>query len=45
LIETAAIEAIRSGEERIALALLNDDLVTESLVSIKDRRNRRLSGL
>ena len=44
LIETAAIEAIRSGEERIALALLNDDLVTESLVSIKDRRNRRFSG-
>ena len=44
LIETAAIEAIRSGEERIALALLNDELVTESLVSIKDRRNRRFSG-
>jgi hypothetical protein len=38
------IEAIRSGEERIVLALLNDELVTESLVSIKDRRNRRFSG-
>ena len=29
LIETAAIEAIRSGEGGIALALLNDDLVTD----------------
>jgi hypothetical protein len=44
LIETAAIEAIRSGEERISLPLLNDELVTESLVSIKDRRSRRFSG-
>ena len=41
---TAAIEAIRSGEERITLALLKEDLVTESLVSIADRQIRRLSG-
>lgn len=44
LLETAAIEAIRSGEERICLALLKEDLVTESLVSIADRRVRRVSG-
>lgn len=44
LLETAAIEAIRSGEERICLSLLKEDLVTESLVSIVDRRVRRVSG-
>jgi len=44
LLETAAIEAIRSGEERICLSLLKEDLVTESLVSIADRRGRRVSG-
>jgi len=43
LIETAAVEAIRSGEERICLSLLKEDLVTESLVSIADRRTRRPS--
>src|SRR6516225_5081128 len=43
LMEMAAIEAIRSGEERITLSLLKDDLVTESLVSIADRRTRRFS--
>jgi Bacterial TniB protein len=43
LIETAAIEAIRSGEERIGLTLLKEDLVAESLVSIADRRTRRRS--
>ena len=43
LVEMAAIEAIRSGEERITLSLLKDDLVTESLVSIADRRTRRFS--
>jgi hypothetical protein len=42
--EAAAIEAIHSGEERISLSLLKDDLVTESLVSIADRRTRRFSG-
>jgi hypothetical protein len=42
--EIAAIEAIRSGEERIGLSLLKEDLVTESLVSIADRSGRRLSG-
>ena len=44
LIETAAVEAIRSGQEQISLALLKDDLVTESLISIADRRNRRVSS-
>jgi hypothetical protein len=44
LLEAAAIEAIRSGEERIGLSLLKEDLVTESLVSIADRRVRRASG-
>ena len=44
LMETAAVEAIRSGEERISLALLKEELVTESLVSIADRRTRRPSG-
>jgi len=41
--ETAAIEAIRSGEERVSLSLLKEELVTESLVSIANRHTRRLS--
>ena len=44
LLETAAIEAIRTGEERICLPLLKEELITESLVSIADRRTRRVSG-
>lgn len=44
LLETAAVEAILSGQEYISLALLKDDLVTESLVSIADRRSRRVSA-
>ena len=44
LMETAAVEAIRSGEERVTLALLQEELVTESLVSMADRQTRRLSG-
>jgi len=44
LLETVAMEAIRSGEERICLSLLKEELVTESLVSITDRRTRRVSG-
>jgi hypothetical protein len=43
LVETAATEAIRGGHEQISLALLKDDLVTESLISIVDRRNRRVA--
>jgi hypothetical protein len=43
LLETAAVEAIRSGEERICLPLLKEELVNESLVSIADRRTRRVS--
>ncbi len=37
LLETAASEAIRGGQEHISLTLLKDDLVAESLVSIVDR--------
>jgi hypothetical protein len=44
LMETAAVEAIRSSEERVTLALLKEELVTESLVSIADRQGRHLSG-
>jgi hypothetical protein len=44
LTETAAVEAIRSGEERMTLTLLKDELLTESLVSIADRQNRRPSA-
>jgi len=44
LTETAAVEAIRSGEERVTLTLLKDELLTESLVSIADRQNRRPSA-
>jgi hypothetical protein len=44
LLDAAAIEAVRSGEERITLSLLKEELVTESLVSIADRRTRRASG-
>lgn len=43
LIETAATEAIRSSQERIDLSLLTENLVAESLVSIADRRSRRVS--
>jgi hypothetical protein len=44
LLETAASEAIRGGHEHISLTLLDEKLVTESLVSIVDRRNRRVSS-
>jgi len=44
LVETAATEAIPGGHEQISLSLLKDDLVTESLISIVDRRNRRVSS-
>jgi hypothetical protein len=43
LLEAAAVEAIRSGQERIALPLLRENLLAESLVSIADRRSRRLA--
>jgi hypothetical protein len=44
LTEKAAIEAIRSGKERIELGCLSEELVAGSLVSITDRRNRRASS-
>src|ERR1700677_706360 len=40
LLETAASEAIRGGQEHISLTLLDEKLINESLVSIVDRRNR-----
>ena len=42
LTERAAVEAVRSGRERIELASLTEDLMAGSLVSIADRRNRRV---
>jgi hypothetical protein len=44
LIEIAATEAIHSRQEYISLRLVKDDLITGSLVSIVDRRNRRVSA-
>jgi hypothetical protein len=44
LLETAASEAIRCGQEYISLALLDEKFITESLISIADRRNRRVSS-
>lgn len=44
LIETAAIQAIESGKERIDLDSLSDQIVTETLVSISERRSRRAAG-
>src|SRR5580658_678638 len=41
LIETAAIQAIQSGKERIDLDSLSDQIVTQTLVSISERRSRR----
>ena len=42
LVERAAIDAIRSGRERIDLTCLTEELMAGSLVSIADRRNRRV---
>jgi hypothetical protein len=44
LIEAAAIQAIENGEERIRLDSLSDHIVTETLVSISERRARRTTG-
>jgi hypothetical protein len=44
LLETSASEAIRCGQEYISLALLDEKFITESLISIADRRNRRVSS-
>lgn len=43
LLETAATEAIRNGQEHINLTMLHSELVSQSLVSIADRRSRRAS--
>jgi hypothetical protein len=44
LLESAAIAAIQSGVERIELGCLDDELGTQGLVSISDRRRRRVAG-
>jgi len=44
LIETAAIEAIESGKECIELDALSGATVTETLVSLSERRSRRKVG-
>ena len=44
LIEAAAIQAIETGKERIDLHSFTDDVVTETLVSISERRSRRQTG-
>lgn len=44
LIEVAAIQAIESGKECIDLNSLSDHVVTETLVSISERRSRRPVG-
>jgi hypothetical protein len=45
LLETAAAEAIRNGQEHINLRMLHSELIRESLVSIADRRSRRASAI
>jgi hypothetical protein len=44
LIETAAIQAIETGKEHIDLDSLSDHVVTETLVSISERRSRHPVG-
>jgi len=45
LIEAAAVEAIRNGDERIDLPLLKaEKMLTSTLVSIVDRKSRRVAG-
>jgi hypothetical protein len=44
LLEAAAIRAIEKEHELINLQMLTDDLTTETLVSISDRRSRRTAN-
>jgi hypothetical protein len=44
LLEAAAIQAIETAHEHINLQMLTDDLATETLVSISDRRSRRTAN-
>jgi hypothetical protein len=44
LLEVAAVQAIRSGAERIELASLSEEVLTNTLVSIADRRSRRATA-
>jgi len=44
LFEAAAIQAIETEHEHINLQTLTDDLTTETLVSISDRRSRRTAN-
>jgi hypothetical protein len=44
LLEAAAIQAIETEHEHINFQTLTDDLTTETLVSISDRRSRRTAN-
>jgi hypothetical protein len=44
LLEEAAVQAIATGGERIELETLNEEVVTAKLVSISDRRTRRMAA-
>ena len=44
LLEAAAIQAIETEHEHINLQTLMDDLTTETLVSMSDRRSRRTAN-
>jgi GTPase SAR1 family protein len=44
LLESSAIAAIQTGAERIELGSLDDELGTQGLISISDRRRRRVAG-
>ena len=44
LLEEAAMQGIESGRERIELESLSDGLTAHTLVSISDRRSRRVAG-
>jgi hypothetical protein len=44
LLEEAAMRGIETGRERIDIESLSEDLTTHTLVSISDRRSRRVAG-
>jgi len=44
LLEEAALRGIETGRERIDMESLTDDLTAHTLVSISDRRSRRVGG-
>ena len=44
LLEEAAMRGIETGRERIDMEGVTDDLTARTLVSISDRRSRRVAG-